>query len=421
MKKNLIIYIITIAFSIFYILFFNHLFGSKLDILNNNSAIKAKVISIISEDVNEYKIGSTDEHEARTIYFRAKILSGKNKGKYAVAAQQIDDIYAGNQEKVSKNKKVLLNTKNGKKAVLHYKVIEEKDNLSLVDITLDSGYKGIESTINYLDDADYLLTEYVRSDYLIVLSILFIIFLLIFGRKKGINTIISLIFTCLAIFLVFIPAVLSGQNIYLWSIITCLFIIIMTLLLINNVSKKTFCAMIGCIFGVVITSILTVIMSKVMRLTGLIDDQSYYLQLMDNRQNFDLKAIIFAGIIIGAVGAIMDVAVELSSSLEEVYKKAKKTDKNVKSIWKSGITIGQDMIGTMSNTLVMAYIGNSLSTTILLLSYSGSLLELANREMIVVELLQIIVGSFGLLLTIPITSFICSVIYCKKNKKILID
>ena len=385
MKKNLIIYIITIAFSIFYILFFNHLFGSKLDILNNNSAIKAKVISIISEDVNEYKIGSTDEHEARTIYFRAKILSGKNKGKYAVAAQQIDDIYAGNQEKVSKNKQVLL------------------------------------MKINYLDDADYLMTEYVRSDYLIVLSILFIIFLLIFGRKKGINTIISLVFTCLAIFLVFIPAVLSGQNIYLWSIITCLFIIIMTLLLINNVSKKTFCAMIGCIFGVVITSILTVIMSKVMHLTGLIDDQSYYLQLMDNRQNFDLKAIIFAGIIIGAVGAIMDVAVELSSSLEEVYKKAKKTDKNVKSIWKSGITIGQDMIGTMSNTLVMAYIGNSLSTTILLLSYSGSLLELANREMIVVELLQIIVGSFGLLLTIPLTSFICSVIYCRKNKKILID
>ena len=385
MKKNLIVYIITIAVSIFYILFFYHLFGSKLDILNNNSMIKAKVISIISEDVNEYKIGSTDEHKARTIYFRAKILSGKNKGKYAVAAQQIDDIYAGNQEKVSKNKQVLL------------------------------------MKINYLDDADYLMTEYVRSDYLIVLSILFIIFLLIFGRKKGINTIISLVFTCLAIFLVFIPAVLSGQNIYLWSIITCLFIIIMTLLLINNVSKKTFCAMIGCIFGVVITSILTVIMSKVMRLTGLIDDQSYYLQLMDNRQNFDLKAIIFAGIIIGAVGAIMDVAVELSSSLEEVYKKAKKTDKNVKSIWKSGITIGQDMIGTMSNTLVMAYIGNSLSTTILLLSYSGSLLELANREMIVVELLQIIVGSFGLLLTIPLTSFICSVIYCRKNKKILID
>ena len=79
------------------------------------------------------------------------------------------------------------------------------------------------------------------------------------------------------------------------------------------------------------------------------------------------------------------------------------------------MNIGRDMMGTMSNTLVMAYIGNSISTTLLLLSYSGSLIELLNREMIIVELLQILVGSFGLLLTIPFTSIICSLIYCKKN------
>ena len=235
------------------------------------------------------------------------------------------------------------------------------------------------------------------------------------GMIKGLNTILSLIFTCLAIFLVFIPSVLAGRSIYLWSIITCLFIILMTLLFINNLSKKTLCACLSCIVGVSLTALLTLLMSKIMSLTGILDEQSYYLQLMDTSKPFDLKAIIFAGIILGAVGAIMDVAVELSASLLEVYEKAKNEDKNIKSLWNSGLNIGRDMMGTMSNTLVMAYIGNSISTTLLLLSYSGSLIELLNREMIIVELLQILVGSFGLLLTIPFTSIICSLIYCKKN------
>ena len=115
----------------------------------------------------------------------------------------------------------------------------------------------------------------------------------------------------------------------------------------------------------------------------------------------------------------MDVAVELSASLLEVYEKARDTDKTVKSLWSSGVNIGRDMMGTMSNTLVMAYIGNSLSTILLLLSYSDSLIELFNREMIIVELLQILVGSFGLLLTIPFTSLICSIVYCKSKKDLL--
>lgn len=380
MKKNIIVFATTIFLSIMYIFLLNRLFCKNLTLFQNNNVIKAKVVEVLSTDVNQYQLGPDDIHEEKTIYFRAKVLSGKNKGKYVDAAQQINDLYAGKQEEILEGKKILL------------------------------------MEVNYFDNADYLMTEYSRSDYIIILGILFIIFLLIFGHKKGITTIISLIFTCLAIFLVFIPAMLSGHNIYLWSMITCLFIIAMTLLLINGISKKTLCSMIGCVFGVVLSAMLTIIMTKIMNLTGLVDEQSYYLQILDSNKQFDLKAIIFGGIVVGAVGAIMDVAVEISASLLEVYNKAKESEKNVNSLLKSGITIGRDMMGTMSNTLVMAYIGNSLSTTILLLSYSGSLIELFNREMIIVELLQILVGSFGLLLTIPFTSLICSIVYCKIKK-----
>ncbi len=380
MKKNLIIYIVTISLSILYIVLLGNTFSKDLELfVNNDDVVKAKVIEILNTDLNEYKLGD-DIHKQKTIYFKAKILSGDDKGKIVEATQQINDLYAGEQEEITNGKKILLMEMYG------------------------------------TNEVDYIMTEYVRTDYLIILGFIFILFLIVFGRKKGVNTIVSLVFTCLSIFAVFIPAVLSGHNIYLWSIITCLFIIIMTLLLINNISKKTLCAMIGCIGGVVMTALLTIIMTRIMHLTGLIDEQSYYLQLADTSQDFDLKAMMFGGIIIGAVGAIMDVAVSISASLLEVFEKAKDKDKNVKSLMKSGMTIGHDMMGTMANTLVMAYIGGSLSTTLLLIIYSGSLIELLNREMIIVELLQIMVGSFGLLLTIPLTSLICSFIYCKIKK-----
>lgn len=379
MKKNVVAYIITIILSILYIFIFNKIFCKNLNLFTNNDVIKVKVMEIISIDSSEYQLGLNDVHEEKSIYFKGKIINGYNKGKVIDGVQKLNDIYAGNQEQVKVGNKVLL---------------MKSQNIG---------------------DAQYLMTEYVRSDYLLILAVIFLLFLIIFGHKKGLNTILSLIFTCLAIFLVFIPSVLAGRSIYLWSIITCLFIILMTLLLINNLSKKTLCACLSCIVGVSLTALLTLIMSKIMSLTGILDEQSYYLQLMDTSKPFDLKAIIFAGIILGAVGAIMDVAVELSASLLEVYEKAKNEDKNIKSLWNSGLNIGRDMMGTMSNTLVMAYIGNSISTTLLLLSYSGSLIELLNREMIIVELLQILVGSFGLLLTIPFTSIICSLIYCKKN------
>ena len=368
MKKNIIVYVVTIILSLAYIFLLNNLFLNDLDLFQNKDVVKARVLEIISSDVNEYHLGLNDVHEEKTIYFEAKILSGNKKGEIVEAAQQINDIYAGNHEEVKAKDKILL------------------------------------MGVDYFENADYLMTEFVRSDSITIFCIIFMLFLLIFGHKKGINTIISLVFTCLAIFLVFIPAVLSGHNIYLWSIITCLFIIVMTLLLINNLSKKTLCAMMSCIVGVTITAILTVIMTKIMHLTGLVDEQSYYIQLMDTENPFDLKAIIFGGIIIGAVGAIMDVAVELSASLLEVYEKARDTDKTVKSLWSSGVNIGRDMMGTMSNTLILAFAGGSLNTLVFIFAYNYSYHQIINMYSIGIELMQGISASMGVILTVPFTS-----------------
>ena len=119
--------------------------------------------------------------------------------------------------------------------------------------------------------------------------------------------------------------------------------------------------------------------------------------LLNDGQHVVIKAIIFAVIIIGAIGAIMDVFVSISSSLAELKEQAK--DMTATQLTASGMVIGRDIMGTMANTLILAYIGSSLSVTLLLFAYNSSTLLLFNTELIIVELLQAIAGSFGILLT----------------------
>lgn len=266
-----------------------------------------------------------------------------------------------------------------------------------------------EETIWYAD-------QYDRASGLIILGIIFIAFVLFFGRKKGINTIIALIFTCLSIFMVYIPAILNGRNIYTWSIITCLYIGVSTLLIVQGATKKSFAAMIGCLTGTAISGILTIIMSKILSLTGMLNEESLYLYYMNSENPVDLKAIIFGSIIVGAIGAIMDVSIDIASSLNEVINASERP--TYEKTIKAGFEIGRDIIGTMANTLVLAYIGSSLSCTLLTVSYSGSLTYLLNREMIVVELLQALVGSIGIFVTIPLTTYISAFLYLKHEKKV---
>jgi len=172
--------------------------------------------------------------------------------------------------------------------------------------------------------------------------------------------------------------------------------------------------MLGCASGVLAAALLTVISDKIMHLTGFIDEHSVYLQAMnDEGGSIDLRGLIFAMITIGAMGAVMDVAMDISSSLCELHRHA--PDLSFKELFKSGMNIGRDVMGTMANTLVLAYIGSSLCSILLRVSYAGSLMEMLNTESIAVELLQAIIGSLGILLTIPLTALICSARYTGKT------
>lgn len=385
---NFFVYIATIIFSILFLFIGNKIATQNLTIFSNDdpnqTVIKARIEQITNRTSEEYSLGGSDMLENIKIMFKAKILNGAEKGETVIGIQSIDSLYSVAIPEVEQNDKIL---------ILNYAEEEQ-------------------------EEAEWHFLEFLRTDKLIIFAIIFVIALFLFGKMKGFNTILSLLFTCAAIFVVFIPSILSGKNIYISSIIICLYIIVMTYLIINGVNKKTFAATIGCFGGIIVSGVLTIIMDKVVRLTGYVDDESIYLTYISTEIPIDLKAIIFAAILIGAMGAIMDVSMSIASSLWEI-KGESDSSCSFDVLFKSGMNIGRDIMGTMANTLILAYIGSSLSVVLILSAYSTSVMYLLNREMIVVEILQALIGSFGILFTMPLTSLICAVLYTKKNNKIL--
>ena len=368
-KKRIIVYVSTIVLSIIYlftaykIAIGDGVFGDKEDIVT----VRAKVLRITDEKETVSDEESGGKISMQYVFFEAKAVSGEVRGKTLYAVQERDLLYGLPQPTVEVGDKVIL-------------VYEPNDD----------------------GTADYYLSDFSRITPLIMLCAFFFLLILIFGRKKGLDTIISLVFTCLAVFINLIPAILNGQNIYAWSIITCVYITVMTLMLIEGLNVKCFAAGVGCVGGVLVAGALELILRDQIKMTGVLDSEWLYLYNLNPENPIDLKAIIFAMIIVGAVGAVMDVAMSIASSLCEINEKS--PDLPARELLKSGLTIGRDIMGTMANTLVLAYIGSALCCMLLMVTYSSNVGQILNREQIAVEILQALAGSIGILAALPLTA-----------------
>ncbi|WP_326906808.1 YibE/F family protein [Sedimentibacter sp. MB31-C6] len=382
--KNTIIYIATILFSIVFIIAGYNINKTNFNDESYQKSYKAQVISIEDKKVETLDYGY-ESMSSTTIKFKAKISDDDIEESTIEAIQYIDENIAVNP-----------------------KEIEPGDNILLSSLLSRTGEEEVWTFI-----------EYDRSNILIWLLISFFVLLIIFGHKKGVNTIISLIFTCLAIFMVFVPSILKGNNIYLNSTIVSIFIIFMNLLIINGANKKTLCAIIGNLGGLFIAGLFALIISKFLHLTGLIDEESMFLLMINPDKPIDLIAILWSSIVIGSLGAVMDVSMSIASAMNELSENM--INKNFKTMLKSGLNIGQDAIGTMTNTLILAYIGSSLSVVLLLVVNYKDILLLFNLEMIVFEVMQAIIGSMGILFAIPITSFFAAYVYNHNNKNFILS
>lgn len=377
-NKNKLVYILTILLSVAFILAGYNMNKVSFASQQYDKSYKAEIISV--DDVSEETIDSGYEtFSSKTISFTARITNGDQKGTVTNARQYMDDMVA-----------------------VDAKVVEQGDKILMSSLIARDG-----------DGKEWTFVEYDRSGVLLMLLISFFLLIILFGRKKGLNTIISLVFTCLSIFMVFVPSILKGNNIYLSSIIVSIFIIFMSLLLINGADKKTLCAIVGNLGGLMIAGILAYLISKVLNLTGITDDDTMFLLMLETEKPINLIAVLWSSIVIGSLGAVMDVSMSIASALNELSENM--VEKSFKTMLKSGLNIGQDAIGTMTNTLILAYIGSSLAVVLLLVANYNDTLLLFNLEMIVFEILQAIIGSMGILFAIPITSVFAAYVYNQKK------
>lgn len=374
--KNIIYSALLVLFAVLILVGYLYITSDGGSIVAEDATVyaRAKVVEITRVENTLSDDGETGEFN---IYFTAELIGGKHSGQIIQAMQNNSAYTPFNPREVRIGDEIVV------------------------------GNFGVDSLTSF---PEWNFVEHVRSDALIILLAFFVILLIAFGRKKGLKTVYSLALTLLAVFFVFLPAVILGKNIYLWAILVCVYITVMTLCTVNGISPMSLAAMLGCCGGVLVSSAIMLITDIVINLSGYTDSHSIYLLYIGG--GIDLKALIYGAVIIGSVGAVMDVSVDISASLKEISAKVRTP--SFRELWTSGLNIGRDVIGTMSNTLVLAYIGGSMCSLLLYIyNLGGSPIYLFNLEPIIVELLKILVGSYGILLTLPLTSLICAYLYTR--------
>lgn len=281
------------------------------------------------------------------------------------------------------------------------------------------GYKLREGNTVYVEiteqDGQVKITvqDIVRQKYLFGLILFFFASIILVGRKKGIKAIIGLIITLLAIFFVLITTIFKGYNAILVSIGTCFLITISTFTVIGGWNKKSIAAALGTIGGVVFAGVIASIVGYLAQLTGAGKEEAVMLSIASKNVQFNFRELLFAEIIVSALGACMDVGMSIASSLTEL--KEKNPAMTGKELFKSGMNIGGDMIGTMTNTLILSFTGSSLLLVLLYMASSVGVTDVINIEAIATESVCALSGSTGIVYTVPITAAIFSFMNRNKN------
>ena len=262
-------------------------------------------------------------------------------------------------------------------------------------------------------DSYYTVYNFDRGLGMIIFTCVLLLVIIAIGRGKGVKAILELAYTLYLVIFLLLPTVFSGYSPVLMSIICVALSTIVTLMLLNGASKKTYSAIVATVLGVVLSAGGFYLMSLVLKVNGFSVDEAESLVLINQATGLSIKDILFAGILISSLGAIMDVGMSIVSALSELFHH--QPNLTQKQIFDSGIEIGKDMIGTMTNTLILAFTGSAFVSLLVLFSYNVDIKQLLSSNYIAIEFAQGIAGTLGIVLTVPIASFISA--WALTNKK----
>jgi uncharacterized membrane protein len=257
------------------------------------------------------------------------------------------------------------------------------------------------------------ISDYYRNNVLIILVFIFLGLLVIIGKLKGLKSVITISLTMVLIFKVLIPGILDGYNSLVLSISISSVITILTIFIVSGLNKKSYAAIIGTVSGVVIAGLISIVVGNTIEITGMMPDEAAMLQYLPNAISLNYKNLLFSGILLGALGAVMDVSMSIASSINEIYNA--NSDIKRKTLFKAGMAVGHDIMGTMANTLILAYTGSSIPLLLILNASGESFSSIVNMDIVATEVVRSLAGSIGLIVTIPITALV-SVFFLKKNR-----
>lgn len=250
------------------------------------------------------------------------------------------------------------------------------------------------------------IAERVRAPILKYFVLFFALVLVAVGGVQGIKALVGLGFTMAGIYYILLPALLKGYAPLPVTIAVLIGVTFLTMVVVAGITRKAAAATLGTLGGLLVAGFLAVLVGDLAALQGLATEEERILFMVD--LPLDMRGLLFAGILIGAVGAVMDVAMSISSAIEEVHYA--NPDLSPLELMRSGMRVGRDIMGTMANTLILAYSGGSLPFLLLYLAYELPPAMILNSELIGAEVVRALAGSIGLIVSVPITAVIAGLL-----------
>ncbi len=342
------------------------------------------------------------ENAEETIYTKAKVIE---------TGEVFDREIGGIVDKIQKvTIEILEGEFAGRKFEANYILSYDIDN-KIMAYELDIGNTvSVALTLAEGEIKEIVVQDVIRQDYILWMLIVFLVSVLIIGRKQGLKAILGLVVTILAVYFIMIQSIYCGYSPIVVSIITSIGIILVTFMIISGINKKAITAAIGTAGGVILSGGVAFAFGVLAKLSGG-QEEAIMLSMNAGHITFNFRELLFAGIVVASLGACMDVGMSIASSLDEL--KQKNPHLTWKELFKSGMNIGGDVIGTMTNTLILAYVGGALNLILLFMACDMSIYEIINKETIAADIISALAGSMGVIYTIPTTASI----YALFNRK----
>lgn len=294
-------------------------------------------------------------------------------------------------------------------------IIVENGNLPVASV--QKYLTGDTLVISYMKDFEggdmFYITDYVRRGALVWLSLIFIIVVVVIGKWHGVTSLIGMGISFLIIFKFILPQIFAGNDPVTIAILGSSMMVPVTFYFSHGFNRKTTIAVVGTLISLVITAVLATIFVSIAKLSGFSSEEASFIQAFYPGA-INIKGLLLAGIIISGVGVFDDVAVSQSAIVAQLKDVSK--DMSFRELYTRAMNVGRDHIASVVNTLVLVYAGAALPLLILFIGTQKSFSEVINYELIAEEIVKALVASIGLILAVPITTFLAVMIYNRKTK-----